>query len=232
MSRIPTPREAAGRTDEEPEKRRAILHAAVRVFAEKGYQGCRIADVARAAHVAYGLVYHYFRNKDELLESVFAEQWAILINAIRAVDEGPGTAAESGPGVDNLGWSVIGGVIVSWPFFQGGLTKASVKEAEYNAASIDAQTEALRQSVRVELQNALLAVRGAKSEIEAADEALVNARERLRLAEGRYQTGVGSIIELGDAQVALTQAAAQKVQADFDLATARGQLLHALGNDV
>ncbi len=81
-------------SDGEPEKRRAILHAAVRVFAEKGYHGCRIADVARAAGVAYGLVYHYFKNKDELLESVFAEQWAILINALRAIDEGPGTAAE------------------------------------------------------------------------------------------------------------------------------------------
>jgi TetR/AcrR family fatty acid metabolism transcriptional regulator len=78
----------------EPEKRRAILHAAVRVFAEKGYHGCRIADVARAAGVAYGLVYHYFRNKDELLESVFAEQWTILINALKAIDEGPATACE------------------------------------------------------------------------------------------------------------------------------------------
>jgi TetR/AcrR family fatty acid metabolism transcriptional regulator len=66
----------------------------VRVFADKGYHGCRIADVARAADVAYGLVYHYFRNKEELLESVFAEQWAILINALRAIDEGPGTAPE------------------------------------------------------------------------------------------------------------------------------------------
>jgi TetR/AcrR family fatty acid metabolism transcriptional regulator len=83
----------------EPEKRRAILHAAVRVFAEKGYQGCRIADVARAAHVAYGLVYHYFRNKDELLESVFAEQWAILMNAIQAIDAGPGTAADKIAGI-------------------------------------------------------------------------------------------------------------------------------------
>ena len=83
----------------EPEKRRAILHAAVRVFAEKGYHGCRIADVARAAGVAYGLVYHYFRNKDELLESVFAEQWTILINALRAIDEGPGTSEEKLAGV-------------------------------------------------------------------------------------------------------------------------------------
>ncbi len=99
----PTPRRATARKvdDEaaEPEKRRAILHAAVRVFAEKGYHGCRIADVARAAGVAYGLVYHYFRNKDELLESVFAEQWAILINALKAIDEGPGTAADKLAGV-------------------------------------------------------------------------------------------------------------------------------------
>ncbi len=99
MSKVRSPREGSGSVATEPEKRRAILHAAVRVFAEKGYQGCRIADVARAAHVAYGLVYHYFRNKDELLESVFAEQWAILMNAIQAIDEGPGTAADKIAGI-------------------------------------------------------------------------------------------------------------------------------------
>jgi len=83
----------------EPEKRRAILHAAVKVFAEKGYQGCRIADVARQAGVAYGLVYHYFQNKEALLESVFAEQWMIFLNALRAVSEGPGGAPEQLAGV-------------------------------------------------------------------------------------------------------------------------------------
>lgn len=89
----------ASRPEVEPEKRRAILHAAVRVFAERGYHGCRIADVARAANVAYGLVYHYFRNKDELLESVFAEQWTIFMNALTALDAGPGTAAEKVAGI-------------------------------------------------------------------------------------------------------------------------------------
>jgi TetR/AcrR family transcriptional regulator, fatty acid metabolism regulator protein len=93
VTRVRTPQRSPS-LESEPEKRRAILHAAVRVFAEKGYHGCRIADVARSAHVAYGLVYHYFRNKEELLESVFAEQWSILINALKAIDEGPGTASE------------------------------------------------------------------------------------------------------------------------------------------
>ncbi len=101
MTRPRTSREAhaVASAASEPEKRRAILHAAVRVFADKGYHGCRVADVARAANVAYGLVYHYFRNKEELLESVFAEQWTILINAIKAIDEGPGTAADKIAGV-------------------------------------------------------------------------------------------------------------------------------------
>jgi TetR/AcrR family fatty acid metabolism transcriptional regulator len=95
LPRAPTSRSAAPvDVETEPEKRRAILHAAVKVFAEKGYAGCRIADVARQAGVAYGLVYHYFQSKDELLESVFAEQWMIFIQSIRAVAEGPGTAPE------------------------------------------------------------------------------------------------------------------------------------------
>ena len=92
MPRAPTGRRPAPET--EPEKRRAILHAAVKVFAEKGYQGCRIADVARQAGVAYGLVYHYFQSKEELLESVFAEQWTLFIASIRAIADGPGSAAE------------------------------------------------------------------------------------------------------------------------------------------
>ncbi len=92
--RRPRPTLPATFDEAEPEKRRAILHAAVRVFAEKGYHGCRIADVAKQAGVAYGLVYHYFQNKEELLESVFSEQWTIFINALKAIADGPGTASE------------------------------------------------------------------------------------------------------------------------------------------
>ncbi len=63
----------------EEERRRAILRAAVEVFSKKGYHGCRIADVAKEASVAYGLVYHYFKNKDELLESVFESGWQAFV---------------------------------------------------------------------------------------------------------------------------------------------------------
>ena len=73
------------------------------------------------------------------------------------------------------------------------------------------------------------AVRAAKASLGATVEAVTNAKEQLRLAESRYTTGVGSIIELTDAQLGYAQAAAQAVQARYGLATARVQLLNALG---
>lgn len=74
----------------ESERRRTILRAAIDVFAQKGYHGCRIADVAREAGVAYGLVYHYFKNKDELLQTVFEASWTGFVQRVREVSEGEG----------------------------------------------------------------------------------------------------------------------------------------------
>jgi outer membrane protein len=139
-----------------------------------------------------------------------------------AVDAALGTAAGW-----NSYWTV--GAQLVWPFFQGGITAGQVHTAQANYDYVDAQLEASRLAVRVQVQQAVLTVRAAKAQIDAANEALVNAREQLRLAEGRYQAGVGSIIELGDSQVTATNAAAQVVQADFNLSTARAQLLSALG---
>ena len=58
---------------------------------------------------------------------------------------------------------------------------------------------------------------------------VAQAQENLELAEGRYQAGVGSIVELTDAQAALTSARAQQVRAGYDLATARARLTRAVG---
>ncbi|HEY5142801.1 MAG TPA: TetR/AcrR family transcriptional regulator [Solirubrobacteraceae bacterium] len=68
------------------EKRRMILDAAVRVFARQGFHTCRVSDIADEAGVAYGLVYHYFRSKDEVLDTLFLERWDVLLDAIREVD--------------------------------------------------------------------------------------------------------------------------------------------------
>jgi len=68
------------------DKRRAILDAAVRVFARQGFNQCRVADIADEAGVAYGLVYHYFRSKDEVLDTLFLERWNVMLDVIRELD--------------------------------------------------------------------------------------------------------------------------------------------------
>ena len=69
------------------DKRRLILDAAIRVFAREGFHRCRVSDIANEAGVAYGLVYHYFRSKDEVLDTLFTERWTLLLEAIADVDE-------------------------------------------------------------------------------------------------------------------------------------------------
>jgi AcrR family transcriptional regulator len=76
------------------DKRRIILDAAIRVFARQGFHSCRVSDIADEAGVAYGLVYHYFKSKDEVLNEVFTERWSLLLAAIEQVDREPLDARE------------------------------------------------------------------------------------------------------------------------------------------
>jgi AcrR family transcriptional regulator len=80
-----------GRANGTPDRRRQILDAAVRVFARQGFHACRVSDIADEAGVAYGLLYHYFRSKEEVLDTVFLERWDVLLQVVRDVDaaEGP-----------------------------------------------------------------------------------------------------------------------------------------------
>ncbi len=81
-----TGRAAIGARAKAPDKRRLILDAAVRVFARQGFHACRVSDIADEAGVAYGLVYHYFASKDEVLDTLFLERWNVMLELIREVD--------------------------------------------------------------------------------------------------------------------------------------------------
>jgi TetR/AcrR family transcriptional regulator, fatty acid metabolism regulator protein len=76
------------------DKRRMILDAAVRVFARQGFHTCRVSDIADEAGVAYGLVYHYFGSKDEVLDTLFLERWDVMLEAIGEVDGRDAAARE------------------------------------------------------------------------------------------------------------------------------------------
>jgi outer membrane protein TolC len=74
-------------------------------------------------------------------------------------------------------------------------------------------------------------VASARAELPAAEEALVAARDLLGLAEARYRAGVGTSLELADAELELATTAAERVRVEYDLAGARAQLLRALGRE-
>ncbi len=139
------------------------------------------------------------------------------------------TLSDAGTRIDDTTWNWDAGLALTWPLFEGGATRAAEREAIANLAAAKGQVAVLEQQLRLEVEQARLAVRAAKSSIAAADEVVVNAREQVRLAEGRYETGVGNVIELGDAEVALASSRAQQVQARYRLASARADLLRALG---
>jgi len=77
---------ASSRAAAAADKRRQILDAAIRVFATRGFHACRVSDVADEAGVAYGLVYHYFGSKEEILNTLFSERWQVMLDAIAEID--------------------------------------------------------------------------------------------------------------------------------------------------
>jgi TetR/AcrR family fatty acid metabolism transcriptional regulator len=76
------------------EKRDLILDAAIKVFARTGYHGSRVSEIAAEAGIAYGLVYHYFRNKEEILHTIFEERWGGFLDAVESIAEAPRSTEE------------------------------------------------------------------------------------------------------------------------------------------
>jgi TetR/AcrR family fatty acid metabolism transcriptional regulator len=87
------------RSTAQEEKRRVILDAAVRVFARKGYHTSRVGDIAEDAGIAHGLLYHYFTSKEQVLETVFRENWSELIDAFRRIEASDEPATEQLDGI-------------------------------------------------------------------------------------------------------------------------------------
>ena len=128
-----------------------------------------------------------------------------------------------------LAWNLFAGLTLTWPLFQGMLTRAQVRESDAALTALRAQHDGLVQQVWMNVQQATLSLHAAKEVLTASGEALVNAQQRLLLAEGRYTAGVGNAIELGDAQLGAVSAGAQRVIAEYNLAATRAELLLALG---
>jgi AcrR family transcriptional regulator len=87
---------AMPRTEEEhqrirEEQKKHILEAAVRVFARKGLATTKMADIAAEANVSYGLAYHYFPNKERILDELLEESLQMVARTAQQALEMPGT---------------------------------------------------------------------------------------------------------------------------------------------
>ncbi len=121
------------------------------------------------------------------------------------------------------------GLTLSWQVFDGGRSKANARVARAQVAGTLAQRDALLVSLTSELDSARSQIVANRANVSASDEAVVAARAQLQLAEARYAQGLGSQIELADAQTAVTTAEGNLIQAQWHLADAWAQLRRALG---
>jgi outer membrane protein TolC len=118
---------------------------------------------------------------------------------------------------------------LSWTLFDGGNLIARYREARANLEAAQARVKASELSIGQEVEQARLSLTEADERIQAAKVAVESAQENFRLAQGRFDAGVGTILEVTDAQLALTQAQNTEAQALADFRIAQARLDRALG---
>jgi len=116
------------------------------------------------------------------------------------------------------------------PIFDGFKTTNRVEETLHNYNSVKAQEEDRKQQVALEVEQSYLNMINTQERIKATQAAARAAKENLDLANGRYQVGVGSIIEATDAQALYTDAETSYVRTLYDYKIAEAQLQRAMGS--
>jgi outer membrane protein len=124
-------------------------------------------------------------------------------------------------------WTV--GLALSWTIFDGGNRIARFRETKANVDGAIARVKATELDISREVEQAQLNVTEAQERIGAAQTAVASAQENFRLAQGRFDAGVGTILELTDAQLFLTQAQNTEAQALADYRIAVARLERAIG---
>ncbi len=125
--------------------------------------------------------------------------------------------------------SFVIGATVQFTPFDSGLQNGKVREARANVISAQAQLTAAQQNVTQDVSEAYLNLRLAEQRVVTADAEVANAQESVRLTEGRYKAGVGTFIDVLDAQNALTTAQSNRVNAASAVDQAKAAVAHAIG---
>jgi outer membrane protein len=154
------------------------------------------------------------------LDAAHAERRPVL-SANAQTQWSPGTGNWS----PQPSWSA--GLQLAWPLFDGGRASADIRIANANVMTASANRDALLVTLTSQLDAARSEIIANRANVAASTEAVAAARAQLQLSEARYTQGLGSQIELADAQTAVTTAEGNLVQAEFQLASAWAQLHRA-----
>lgn len=145
--------------------------------------------------------------------------------------------------VGTVGWGLRGsgfppqdntltiGLAIQWSALDGGLTKGKIKEAQANLEAARAQLDGMALTIATDVAQAYLNVKTAEQRLITTEATVANAQEALRLAQGRYDAGLGTFLDVLDAQAALVTAQTNRVNAQSAMNQARAALAHALNND-
>ncbi len=194
------------------------------------------SELAIQAVPATGLVEEAERHRPEMLRA--DAQVKAQLAARRAARAGylpslSALAGVSGAKVEGFGagydWFV--GLGLTWNLFNGLYTTRQAAEARAGEAVAQAQRASVHLTIVADVEEQKLAIADAAARLALAESIVATAGDRLQQAEHRYETGAGDVLDLDDAQVALSNAKAQKVQDRYDLAIAGARLAHALGQE-
>jgi len=129
----------------------------------------------------------------------------------------------------DVGNSWNAGIALSLPLYEGGLTTGKVGEAKSNLKVLEARRNSLRQNILIDVCRYYTELESARVRIGVMERSLRKANENLAIAQGRYEEGVGPIIDVTDAQVSAVKAETDHVQSLYDSQLAAARLLQTMG---
>lgn len=132
---------------------------------------------------------------------------------------------------NDLIWDWSFGITLSIPLFSGFSSPNQVAEQRANLRNLISQEEALKLNIRLEAEQAYLSQKQSAEQVRVTEKAVEQAQENYDLARGRYQVGVGSPLEITDAEVQLANAKANYIQALYNYKVAEAKIERAMGTN-
>ena len=144
-----------------------------------------------------------------------------------AVNSGYNWKDSDFPGFANKGWSIGGSV--SWPIWDGGATQAAIKKAEAGVKVAQEQLLQSRESVELEVRQDYLNILAAKEQIRSTEASVAEAEEAYKIAAVRYSSGVGTNLDVLDAELQLSTARTNYISALYNYNIGLATLENAMG---